>query len=142
MNLSVETMLLCIISAGFLSIIYSYFTGKHILSSSPGNAKMQEIASAIQVGAKAYLNRQYKTIAIVGVVFLLIIIYLFNGDDYQILFTASKKKRLVIKEISKRLNQRITLIGRINKYIKKNVIINGQQFKLVNNIGGYCHYFH
>jgi len=78
MNLSVETMLLCIISAGFLSIIYGYFTGKHILSSSPGNAKMQEIASAIQVGAKAYLNRQYKTIAIVGVVVLLIIIYLFS----------------------------------------------------------------
>ena len=78
MNLSVETMLLYIIGAGFLSIIYGYFTGKHILSSSPGNAKMQEIASAIQLGAKAYLNRQYKTIAIVGVVVLLIIIYLFS----------------------------------------------------------------
>jgi len=92
MNLSVETMLLCIISAGFLSIIYSYFTGKHILSSSPGNAKMQEIASAIQVGAKAYLNRQYKTIAIVGVVFLLIIIYLFSilvGVGYLIGATLS-----------------------------------------------------
>ena len=92
MNLSVETMLLCIISAGFLSIIYGYFTGKHILSSSPGNAKMQEIASAIQVGAKAYLNRQYKTIAIVGVVFLLIIIYLFSilvGVGYLIGATLS-----------------------------------------------------
>ena len=92
MNLSVETMLLCIISAGFLSIIYGYFTGKHILSLSPGNAKMQEIASAIQVGAKAYLNRQYKTIAIVGVVVLLIIIYLFSilvGFGYLIGATLS-----------------------------------------------------
>ena len=92
MNLSVETMLLCIISAGFLSIIYGYFTGKHILSSSPGNAKMQEIASAIQVGAKAYLNRQYKTIAIVGVVVLLIITYLFSilvGVGYLIGATLS-----------------------------------------------------
>ena len=92
MNLSVETMLLCIISAGFLSIIYGYFTGKHILSSSPGNAKMQEIASAIQVGAKAYLNRQYKTIAIVGVVVLLIIIYSFSilvGVGYLIGATLS-----------------------------------------------------
>ena len=92
MNLSVETMLLCIISAGFLSIIYGYFTGKHILSLSPGNAKMQEIASAIQVGAKAYLNRQYKTIAIVGVVVLLIIIYLFSilvGVGYLIGATLS-----------------------------------------------------
>ena len=78
MNLSVETMLLYIIGAGFLSIIYGYLTGKHILSLSPGSAKMQEIASAIQVGAKAYLNRQYKTIAIVGVVVLIIIIYLFS----------------------------------------------------------------
>ncbi len=92
MNLSVETILLCIISAGFLSIIYGYFTGKHILSLSPGNAKMQEIASAIQVGAKAYLNRQYKTIAIVGVVVLFIISYLFSilvGFGYLIGATLS-----------------------------------------------------
>ena len=92
MNLSVETILLYTILAGFISIIYSYFTGKHILSSSPGNAKMQEIASAIQVGAKAYLNRQYKTIAIVGVAFLLIISYLFSilvGVGYLIGATLS-----------------------------------------------------
>ena len=72
MNLSVEAILQYTIAAGFLAIIYGYFTGKQILRSSPGNAKMQEIASAIQVGAKAYLNRQYKTIAIVGVVVLVI----------------------------------------------------------------------
>ena len=67
MNISTETILIYTILAGLLSIIYGYFTGKNILSSSPGNAKMQEIASAIQIGARAYLNRQYKTIAIVGV---------------------------------------------------------------------------
>jgi len=78
MNLSVEIILLYTILAGILSIIYGYFTGKHILSSSPGNAKMREIASAIQVGAKAYLNRQYKTIAIVGIVVLVIITYAFS----------------------------------------------------------------
>ena len=92
MNLSVETILQYTIAAGFLAIIYGYFTGKHILSLSPGNAKMQEIASAIQVGAKAYLNRQYKTIAIVGVVVLLIIIYLFSilvGVGYLIGATLS-----------------------------------------------------
>ena len=92
MNFSVETILLCIIFSGFLSIIYGYFTGKHILSSSPGNSKMQEIASAIQIGAKAYLNRQYKTIAIVGVVILLIIIYSFSilvGVGYLIGATLS-----------------------------------------------------
>ena len=47
-----------IILAGFLAIIYGYFVGKQILSASTGNSKMQEIASAIQVGARAYLNRQ------------------------------------------------------------------------------------
>jgi len=79
MNISVQTILIHTMVAGFLSIIYSYFTGKQILSSSPGNAKMQEIASAIQIGAKAYLNRQYKTIAIVGVVVLIIISYFFSA---------------------------------------------------------------
>jgi len=78
MDNSVETILIYTILAGLLSIIYGYFTGKNILNSSSGNAKMQDIASAIQVGAKAYLNRQYKTIAIVGLVVLAIIIYAFS----------------------------------------------------------------
>jgi len=78
MDSSVNTILLYTIAAGFISIIYGYFTGKQILSSSTGNSKMQEIASAIQVGAKAYLNRQYKTIAIVGLVVLVIISYAFS----------------------------------------------------------------
>ena len=75
MNSSVETILLYTILAGILSVVYGYFTGKHILKSSPGNSKMQEIASAIQVGAKAYLNRQYKTIAVVGLFVLVIVTY-------------------------------------------------------------------
>ena len=64
-----------IILAGIIAVIYSYFLSNQIVSSSPGNSKMQEIAEAIQIGAKAYLNRQYKTIAIVGVVVLIIISY-------------------------------------------------------------------
>jgi len=67
-----------IILAGIIAVVYSYFLSKQIISSSPGNAKMQEIAEAIQIGAKAYLNRQYKTIAIVGVVVLIIISYFFS----------------------------------------------------------------
>ena len=78
MNSTVETILLYTIAAGLLSIVYGYFTGKNILNSSAGNNKMQEIASAIQIGAKAYLARQYKTIAIVGVVVLVIVSFAFS----------------------------------------------------------------
>ena len=67
-----------IVLVGILAVVYSYFLSKQIISSSPGNNKMQEIAEAIQIGAKAYLNRQYKTIAIVGVVVLIIISYFFS----------------------------------------------------------------
>ena len=67
-----------IILVGILAVVYSYFLSKQILSSSPGNSKMQEIAEAIQIGAKAYLNRQYKTIAVVGLIVLVIISYFFS----------------------------------------------------------------
>ena len=59
---------------GILAVAYSYLLSGQILSSSPGNSRMQEIAEAIQ-GAKAYLNRQYKTIAIVGFIVLIIVSY-------------------------------------------------------------------
>ena len=78
MNVSVETILLYTIGAGFLSIVYGFLTGKNILNLSPGNTKMQDIASAIQIGAKAYLARQYKTIAIVGAVVLVIVSIAFS----------------------------------------------------------------
>jgi len=64
-----------IIASGVLAIIYGYLVGKQIINSNPGNKKMQEIAGAIQEGARAYLNRQYKTIAIVGFIILIIITF-------------------------------------------------------------------
>ena len=75
---SVNELLYIIIFTGLVAVFYSYLLSKQILKASPGNAKMQEIAEAIQIGAKAYLKRQYITIAIVGFVVLLIVSYFFS----------------------------------------------------------------
>jgi len=68
-------LLLISIGLGVLAIIYGIITSSQVLSASPGNARMQEIAAAIQEGAQAYLNRQYTTIAIVGVVVAAIVAF-------------------------------------------------------------------
>jgi K(+)-stimulated pyrophosphate-energized sodium pump len=66
------------IVCGLIALVYGIWAVRSVLSESAGNERMQEIAAAIQVGAKAYLNRQYMTIGAVGVVIFVILFLLFN----------------------------------------------------------------
>jgi K(+)-stimulated pyrophosphate-energized sodium pump len=62
-----------VIGAGVLAILYGLVTSRQVLAANAGSERMQQIAGAIQEGARAYLNRQYTTIAIAGVVICLIL---------------------------------------------------------------------
>lgn len=64
-----------VLLAGFLALIYGAINAKCMLKLSAGSAKMQEIAKAIQDGAYAYLNRQYNTISIVGIVITILLVF-------------------------------------------------------------------
>jgi len=75
----ITATLLLVILLGATSIAYGWITTKEIMAKPAGNARMQEIARAIQEGASAYLWRQYITIAAVGVVLMAIVWLLLGG---------------------------------------------------------------
>ncbi|WP_428482035.1 sodium-translocating pyrophosphatase [Pyruvatibacter mobilis] len=74
-----STTMMAILAAGALSLVYGAWAIRSVLAASPGNARMQEIAGAIQEGASAYLNRQYTTIGLVGIVIFAVVWWLLGA---------------------------------------------------------------
>src|SRR5947207_2425513 len=62
-----------VIACGVLALLYGLLTSRQVLTANAGSARMQEISGAVLVGARAYLNRQYRAIAIVGIVVLVVL---------------------------------------------------------------------
>ena len=73
------------IACGVIALLYGILTSQQVLRASPGNQRMVEVAGAIQEGARAYLRRQYTTIAIVGVI-VAVLVYVFLGGLSAIAF--------------------------------------------------------
>ncbi|PPR61688.1 MAG: K(+)-insensitive pyrophosphate-energized proton pump [Alphaproteobacteria bacterium MarineAlpha4_Bin2] len=78
-------MLEIVIACGVIAVVYGVFASRSILAASAGSERMQEIAGAIQEGAKAYLNRQYRAIGMVGIA-VAVVLSIFLGAEAAIGF--------------------------------------------------------
>jgi len=97
------------IISSLVAIIYALIIRRQISKKPEGDEKMKEIAAAIQVGAKAYLNRQYKTVALVAVIILLVIYYylgLITAVAFLVGATASALAGFIGMNISVKTNVR------------------------------------
>lgn len=104
-----------VIACGVLALVYGLITSRSILAMSTGNSKMQEIAAAIQEGARAYLNRQYRVIAMVGFVIFLLLTAVLGADvgiGYLIGAVLSGLAGYIGMNVSVRANVRTTEAAR------------------------------
>ncbi|WP_026987122.1 sodium-translocating pyrophosphatase [Fodinicurvata fenggangensis] len=111
MTLVLAFVLLC----GLLAVAYGVWASRSVLTASPGSERMQEIAAAIQEGASAYLNRQYRTIGIVGLVIFVIISLILSievGIGFLIGALLSAAAGYIGMHVSVRANVRTTEAAR------------------------------
>ncbi len=110
-----------IIGCGVLAVLYGVVTIRSILKAEAGNEQMQEIAAAIQEGARAYLNRQYRTIAFVGVIICILLgvqLGAFVGIGFIIGAVMSGMAGYIGMNISVKANVRTTEAARSHGMIK------------------------
>ncbi len=110
-----STELLFVLACGVLALVYGFWASRSVLSASAGTARMQEIAGAIQEGAQAYLNRQYRAIAMVGAVVFLIVSFALDfmvGIGFLIGATLSGLTGYIGMYVSVRANVRTTEAAR------------------------------
>ncbi|MCH7796363.1 MAG: sodium/proton-translocating pyrophosphatase, partial [Proteobacteria bacterium] len=104
-----STQLLFVLACGVLALAYGIWATRSVLSADPGSARMQAIAAAIQEGAQAYLNRQYRAIAMVGIVIFLIVSFALDftvGIGYLIGAVLSGATGYIGMNVSVRANVR------------------------------------
>ena len=119
--LELECLRQIIIGCGALAVIYGVLTIRSIVKADAGNERMQEIAAAIQEGARAYLNRQYRTIALVGAGICLLLgtqLGLYVGIGFIIGAVMSGMAGYIGMNISVKSNVRTTEAARSSGMVK------------------------
>ena len=104
------------LGCGVLALIYGAWASASVLSASAGTQRMQEISRAVQEGAAAYLNRQYRTIGMVGIAIFVVILLLLGwreGVGFLIGAILSGAAGYIGMNISVRANVRTTEAARI-----------------------------
>ena len=112
--LSDHGVIVALVCAAF-AVVYGVVTTRSLLALSPGNATMQRLSAAVQEGASAYLRRQYTTIAAVGVVLFILLIFVQDirvAIGFAIGGLASAAAGFIGMNVSVRANARVAEAAR------------------------------